>query len=173
MCDKLKLKILYKRLMNDLTRKIEAILFSSKEPLKASEISEYLNITNQEFAKAIKELSRDYESINSTLKVGQFGNRYKIKLDEEFINVVDPFIEKEFTEKQLAMLSYIYKMSGEAISGDLRDNFGYNYKEDLEQLKKSGMVSSRKYRNTHKYKVTVEFNRKFNINRRTLREEEK
>ncbi|AGO61467.1 thiosulfate sulfurtransferase [Ferroplasma acidarmanus Fer1] len=159
-------------IMNEISRRIEAILFSSKEPVKASEIAEYLNITNAEFIKAIKEISRNYENIESSLIVGQFGNSYKIKLSEEFVPVVDPFIEKEFTEKQLAMLSYIYKMNGEAISGNLRDNFGYAYKEDLEKLKKGGMVSSRKYRNTHKYKVTTEFHRKFNINKRTLRAEE-
>ncbi|WP_337861155.1 SMC-Scp complex subunit ScpB [Ferroplasma sp.] len=159
--------------MNDVARKIEAILFASKDPLKASEIAESLNITTQEFTKAIKEISRDYENINSALTVGQFGNSYKIKLNEEFLKLVDPFIEKEFTDKQLDMLSYIYKRSGEVISGDLREHFGYNYKEDLDQLKKSDMVSARKYRNTHKYKVTTEFNRKFNINKRTLRSEEK
>jgi chromosome segregation and condensation protein ScpB len=158
--------------MNDISRKIEAILFSSKEPVKASEIADYLDITNAEFTKAVKEISRDYENINSCLIIGQFGNSYKIKLNEEFVTVVDPFIEKEFTEKQLAMLSYIYKMNGEAISGNLRDNFGYAYKEDLDKLKKSDMVSARKYRNTHKYKVTTEFHRKFNINKRTLRAEE-
>ena len=158
--------------MNDISRKIEAILYSSKEPLKASEIAEYLSITNGEFIKSVNEISRNYENINSSLKIGRFGNQYKIKLREELVPVVEPFIEKEFTEKQLAMLSYIYKMSGEAISGNLRDNFGYNYKEELDKLKQSGMVSARKYRNTHKYKVTIEFNRKFNINKRTLRAEE-
>jgi chromosome segregation and condensation protein ScpB len=158
--------------MNDVSRKIEAILYSSKEPLKASEVSEYLNITNEEFIKALKEISKNYEDTNSSLKVGQFGNRYKIKLSDNLLPLVEPFIEKEFTEKQLAMLSYIYKMSGEAISGNLRDNFGYDYKENVEKLKKTGMVSARKYRNTHKYKVTTEFHRKFNINKRTLRAEE-
>ncbi len=158
--------------MNDISRKIEAILYSSREPLKASEVSEYLGISTSEFSRAVKDISRNYEEINSSLKVGQFGNSYKIKLSEDMIPFVEPFIEKEFTEKQLAMLSYIFKMNGEAISGDLRENFGYDYKEELEKLKKSGMVSARKYRNTHKYKVTTEFHRKFNINKRTLRAEE-
>ena len=106
--------------MNDISRKIEAILYSSREPMKASEISEYLGISTLEFSRAIKEISRTYEEINSSLKVGQFGNSYKIKLSEDMVPFVDPFIEKEFNEKQLAMLSYIFKMNGEAISGDLR-----------------------------------------------------
>ncbi|WP_287961297.1 SMC-Scp complex subunit ScpB [Acidiplasma sp.] len=158
--------------MNDISKKVEAILYSSSEPLKASEVSEYMGISTVEFSRAIKEISRTYEETNSSLRVGQFGNSYKIKLSNEMVPFVEPFIEKEFTEKELAMLSYIFKMKGEAISGDLRENFGYDYKEALEKLKKVGMVSSRKYRNTHKYKVTTEFHRKFNINKRTLRAEE-
>ncbi len=158
--------------MDELCRKIEAILYSSSKPLKVSDIADYLGVDNNTVNKAIKAISSTYEEINSSLKIGQFGNSYKIKLDESMASFVSPFIEKEFNEKELSMLSFIYKNNGEAISGDLRENFGYDYKEPLENLKKSGMVSARKYRNTHKYKVTAEFHRKFNINKRTLREDQ-
>ena len=87
--------------MNNISKKIEAILYSSREPLKASEISEYLGISTAEFSRAIREISRNYEEINSSLKVGQFGNSYKIKLSEDMIPFVEPFIEKEFKPIEL------------------------------------------------------------------------
>ncbi|MEM0139533.1 MAG: SMC-Scp complex subunit ScpB [Ferroplasma sp.] len=159
--------------MDETCRKIEALLYSSSSPLKVSEIAEYLAIDNATVLKAIKSIAKTYEEINSSLKVGQFGNSYKIKLDDTLTSFVYPYIDKEFSDKELAMLSFIFKNNGEVISGDLRENFGYDYKDVLEKLKKSDMVSAKKYRNTHKYKVTPEFHRKFNINKRTLREDQK
>ncbi|WP_287954727.1 SMC-Scp complex subunit ScpB [Acidiplasma sp.] len=156
--------------MDDTVRKIEAILYSSKEPLKVSDIGDYLNIDNNEVLKAIKAIETGYKEINSSLTVGRFGNKYKIKLSDEFSDIVSPFIEKEFNDKELAMLSYIFKHPN-AISGDLREQFGYNYLEAVESLKKSGMISAKRYRNTHRYNVTKNFYTKFNINKRTLKKE--
>ncbi len=157
--------------MEELTRKVEAILYSSKEPLKVSDIAEYLNSDNNTILKCIKDIIKNYSEINSSLTVGQFGNKYKIKLDENFNNVVSPFIDREFNDKELSMLSYIYK-NPDVINGDLREKFGYDYKESLEKLKKLKMVSSKKYRNTNKYNVTKNFYLKFNINKRTLKKGE-
>lgn len=157
--------------MEELTRKVEAILYSSKEPLKVSDIAEYLNSDNNTILKCIKDIIKNYSEINSSLTVGQFGNKYKIKLNENFNNIVSPFIDREFNDKELSMLSYIYK-NPDVINGDLREKFGYDYKESLEKLKKLKMVSSKKYRNTNKYNVTKNFYLKFNINKRTLKKEE-
>ncbi len=158
--------------MEELSRKVEAILYSSKNPLKISEIAEYLETDNNTVLKCIREIIRSYENINSSLTLGQFGNRYKIKLNDAFISVVSPFVDREFNEKELSMLSYIYKNPSQ-ISGTLREKFGYNYKDTLVKLQKEKMVMSKKYRNTHKYEVTKDFYKKFNINKRSIKKEAK
>ncbi len=157
--------------MEEFTKKVEAILYSSKGPLKVSDIAEYLNSDNNAVLKSIKEIIKNYAEINSSLAVGQFGNKYKIKLNDNFNELVSPFIDREFNDKELSMLSYIYK-NPDVINGDLREKFGYDYKESLDNLKKLRMVSSKKYRNTNKYNVTKNFYIKFNINKRTLKKEE-
>ncbi len=157
--------------MEELTRKVEAILYSSREPLKVSDIAEYLNSDNSKILKCIRDIERNYSEIDSSLAVGQFGNKYKIKLNDNFNELVSPFIDREFTDKELSMLSYIYKNPG-VINGDLREKFGYDYRESTESLKKLKMISSKKYRNTNKYNVTKNFYLKFNINKRTLKKED-
>ncbi len=158
--------------MEELSRKVEAILYSSKGPLKISEIAEYLETDNNTVLKCMREIIKNYESINSSLTLGQFGNRYKIKLNDDFIGIVSPFIDREFNEKELSMLSYIYKNPSQ-ISGILREKFGYNYKDTILKLQKEKMVRAKKYRNTFKYEVTKDFYKKFNINKRTIKKEAK
>ncbi|SMD30152.1 SMC-Scp complex subunit ScpB [Picrophilus oshimae] len=148
--------------MDDLSRKVEAILYSCEEPLKVSDIADYLKVSNDDVIRAMKLIARSYNEINSTLEIKKIGNKYKIQLSNDFNDVVYPFVKKDLDKKDIAMLSYIYGKPG-VIAGELRENFGYNFMESVKKLKAEKLITSHKYRNTFKYHVTKNFYVRFNV----------
>ncbi len=148
--------------MDELSRKVEAILYSCEEPLKVSDIADYLKVDNDDIIKAMRSITASYKDINSSLEIRKIGNKYKIQLSNDFNDIVYPFVKKDLDDKDIAMLSYIYKKPG-VIAGELRENFGYNFMESIKKLRKEKLITAHKYRNTFKYHVTKNFYVRFNV----------
>lgn len=151
----------------DIKPRVEALLYATETPISISDMSIMLSTDKEEVLKALKKLTREYNSKNSALEIMRNGFRYKLQLREEYVQDVRSVSEREFNPQELQTLGYI-AMNPDSKKGDLKLNVGLHYLEFVDSLKKKGMIYSRKYRNTELYNVTKKFYEYFDISRGKL-----
>ncbi len=156
----------------DLKSSVEALLYASKEPISVSDISMITGATKEEVSKALKSLIREYSKRETSLRISRTGVRYKIQLKDEYHDIVMGVAEPEFSQEETRMLGLIASNS-DVIRGVLRENFGQDYDQIVEKLKRAGFIKSRKYRNTELFRVTRKFYSHFHVSSDDIQEAEK
>lgn len=151
----------------DIKPRVEALLYATETPISISDMSIMLSTDKDEVMKALKKLTREYNSKNSALEIMRNGFRYKLQLREEYVQDVRSVSEREFNPQELQTLGYI-AMNPDSKKGDLKLSVGLHYPEFVDSLKKKGMIYSRKYRNTELYNVTKKFYEYFDTSRGKL-----
>jgi segregation and condensation protein B len=146
---------------------VEAVLYASNKPLTVRDIAGVLSISTQEVSKEIRKLLKDYARRETSITVVKIGNRYRMQLKEDFLDVVNAVSEPELTNLELSVMGFI-AANPSCRRGDLRDKFGYRYDIPLERLKDMKLVHSKKYRNTEILTTGKKFYEYFGIDRIAL-----
>lgn len=156
----------------DLKSSVEALLYASKEPISVSDISMITGASKEDVGKALRSLIREYSKRETSLRISRTGIRYKIQLKDEYHDIAMGVAEPEFSQEETRMLGLIASNS-DVIRGVLRDNFGPDYDQMVEKLKKAGLIRSRKYRNTEIFRVTRKFYSHFHLSHQDIEEAQK
>ncbi len=151
----------------DIKPRVEALLYATETPISISDMALMLSSNKDLVMKALKKLTREYNSNNSALEIMRNGFRYKLQLRKEYVQDVQSVSEREFSSTELQTLGYIAANS-DTKKGDLKLAVGWRYMEQVESLKRKGMIYSRKYRNTELYNVTKKFYEYFDISKGKL-----
>lgn len=152
----------------DIKPRVEALLYATDSSISISDISIMLSVSKDDVIKALKKLTREYDSMNSALEIIRNGFRYKLQLRKQFIQDVRSVSSREFSRDELQALGYI-AVNPDAKKGDVKATVGSRYMEHVDSLKKKGMIYSRKYRNTELYNVTKKFYEYFDISKGELK----
>ena len=148
--------------MQSIKSSIEAILFSSDEPIKASEMADILGVEVDEVSKAIKSLRNSYEK-SGAIGIFKIGQRYVMQLKEEYNEYAYAVTKRELNDeilKTLALIAYYQPIK----QSDLRDIAGSKVYENVDILKQKKLVSSKVSGKTLELKTTKQFNLYFGIN---------
>ncbi|MEM1578111.1 MAG: SMC-Scp complex subunit ScpB [Archaeoglobaceae archaeon] len=86
---------------------IEAILFSSPEPIKLSEICKILKEKEEVIVKAIECLAKKYSELDSAIEIISIEDRYLMRVKPEFADIVKRFTERELDRGALRTLAVI------------------------------------------------------------------
>jgi segregation and condensation protein B len=141
---------------------VEAILFSSDEPIKASEIADILSEEIEKVSKAIKSLRSSYAK-SGAIEIAKVGQRYVMQLKEEYNEYAYAVTKRELNDeilKTLALIAYYQPIK----QSDLRDIAGSKVYENVAILKQKKLISSRVSGKTLELKTTKQFNLYFGIN---------
>lgn len=152
----------------DIKPRVEALLYATDSPISISDMSIMLSADKDAVIKALKKLTREYNSMGSALEITRNGFRYKLQLRKQYIQDVRSVSSREFSAEELQTLGFI-AMNPDAKKGDVKANTGSRYQEYVDILKKKGMIYSRKYRNTELYNVTKKFYEYFDISKGELK----
>lgn len=151
----------------DIKPRVEALLYATETPISISDMAIMLSSNKDQIVKALKKLTREYNSNNSALEIMRNGFRYKLQLRKEYVQDVQSVSEREFSSVELQALGYIAANS-DVKKGDMKLAVGSKYPDCVESLKRKGMIYSRKYRNTEIYNVTKKFYEYFDISKGKL-----
>ncbi|MEM0155982.1 MAG: SMC-Scp complex subunit ScpB [Thermoplasmataceae archaeon] len=149
------------------TLKVEAVLYASNKPLTVRDISGVLSIPAKEVSKEIKKLLREYDKGETSITIVKIGNRYRMQLREDYLDIVNAVSEPELTNLELSVMGFI-AANPSCRRGDLRDKFGDRYAIPLERLKDMKLVHSKRYRNTEILTTGKKFFEYFGIDRTSL-----
>jgi segregation and condensation protein B len=81
--------------MDNLRRKIEALIFTSEIPVSKKDISSFLSITPQEAQSHIDDLTKEWADLNLSISIQEISGGYQLRTKEEFKDLLKEFINKK------------------------------------------------------------------------------
>jgi segregation and condensation protein B len=157
--------------MEDLKKKVEAILFSTGKYISLEEISRLLKKDIQRIKEVLLELQADYETkTNSSLIILSDGDMWKLTTREEYGSIIRNVVtETELTKSQmetLAVIAFKYPIKQSDLI-KIRTNKAYDH---LSELEKAGFITRQKYGRSRLIKLTDKFFDYFDLPREKLKE---
>jgi chromosome segregation and condensation protein ScpB len=143
---------------------VEAVLYASDKPLSIRDISRVISLPAKEVSSEMRKLVRDYGKGDASMTIVRIGNRYRMQLREEYLDIVNAVSEPELTRLELSIMGFIASHPS-CKKGELREKFGEKYISSLEILKSKKLVHGTKYRNTEILTTGKRFFEYFGIDR--------
>ncbi len=146
---------------------IEAILFSSPEPVDVRDIAKILRKKVEDVEEAVNELIKDYESRPTALEIIRLGNRVLMRVKPKYQHLVSG--ERDLDRSTLRTLAVIAVNQPIELSklAKLRGNRCYEQVKKLEEL---GLVKSEKKGRTKVLTTTEAFVKYFGLNVSSIEE---
>lgn len=120
-----------------LEKAVEAILFSAPSAVRISEIAKMLREKEEIVEKAIEEIAKRYEAMNSAIEVVKIGDRVLMRVKQEFLDIVERFTEKDLdrgTTRTLAVIALKQPITLAKLA-KIRGNKCYEHVKKLQELK--------------------------------------
>lgn len=151
------------RIQDELSAKLESILFSSGRRMKLEELAKLCNATQETVKKALVELKNHYEEKNSSLMFVEEGDSWKLTVREKFLPIVQKIVtETELPKSVIETLSVVaFKhpiLQSEVVK--IRSNKAY---EHLDELERAGYITREKHGRTKKIKLAQKFFEYFDL----------
>ncbi len=148
--------------MDEIMKKIEAVLFSSENPMRVGEIAEIIGHTSSEVSRAMKKLLKEYERRGGAIEIARIGNKYVMQLREEYVEYGYRVGKREMSDevlRTLAVIAYYQPIT----QSRLRELLGSKVYDYVDELKRRGFVYGKKAGRTVVLRTTKKFNEYFGI----------
>jgi segregation and condensation protein B len=143
-------------------RVVEAALFSAGRPLRVSEIEHVTGIGKDAIRRALKKLVADYKSKDSAIEVSKVGVKYVMQLKDEFTQPAEMLGKTEIPKQYLKTASLI-AYHQPIKQSDLVEMIGGKGYEHVKELRKLGVISTKRYGATKILSTTTKFIESFGI----------
>lgn len=146
----------------DPIRVVEAVLFSSSQPVKISEMEVQTQLDGAVVRKALKKLQQEYDERGSAIEVAKTGLGYSLIVREQYRPFGRQFAPKEVPDEVLrtaAMVAYHQPI----LQSELARSLGGRVYDDVRALHQLGLVTARKKGQTLELTTTKRFCEYFGI----------
>ncbi len=143
-------------------KKVEAVLFSSENPMRVGEIAEIIGHQSSEVSKAMKKLRMEYEKRKGAIEIAKIGNKYVMQLKEEYLEYGYRVGKREMSDevlRTLAIIAYYQPIT----QSKLREIIGSRVYEYVDELRHRGFIYGKKSGKTVVLRTTKRFNEYFGI----------
>ncbi|HOV89058.1 MAG TPA: SMC-Scp complex subunit ScpB [Candidatus Paceibacterota bacterium] len=155
--------------MNDLSRKIEAILFIAGEPVEFQRMADLLEVTVEEIRQSFQEIQNDYQTNKRGLALIIFDDQAQLTTAPDLGETIEKFLQKilkeDLTPAALETLSIIaYK--GPISRAEIDNIRGVNSSYILRNLLIRGLINREidpNRANAFIYKISFDFLRKMGL----------
>lgn len=157
--------------MEDLKKRVEALLFSSGKRMHVDEIAKICNTRNENVSEALNELKKEYDEKDSSLILIQDNDFWKLTVRNQYMLIVQKIVtETELSKtvmETLAVIAFKYPiLQSELIK--IRTNKAYEHLSELEEL---GYITRQKHGRTKLIKLTDKFFEYFDLPQDKLKEQ--
>ncbi|MFH1641825.1 MAG: SMC-Scp complex subunit ScpB [Nanoarchaeota archaeon] len=157
-------------MMDDLKKKVEALLFSSGNRMSFVELAKLCKRSPEEVKKALEELQSQYHEKKSSLIIVNDGEFWKLTTKEDYLHLVKNIVTKtELTKtlmETLAVIAFKYPVKQSDLI-KIRTNKAYDH---LKELEETGYISRQKYGRSKLIKLTPKFFDYFSLPEDKLKE---
>jgi segregation and condensation protein B len=148
----------------DLKKKIEAVLFSIGRRISIDELKKLVHIENSEIiAQLLNELKDTYEKNDSSLRLIQDSEFWKMSVKEEYGEIMQDLVTETELSKSVMETLAVIAWKHPALQADvvrLRTNKAY---DDIAELEEMGFIARSKYGRTRKISLTDKFFNYFDL----------
>ncbi len=140
----------------ELKKIIEAILFSSSEPVDIKELRKVTGKDKVEILNAIGELIKDYESRDTSIEIIKVGEKYLMRVKPQYADYVEKYTVREFDRGTLRTLAVIASKQPITLAklAKIRGNKCYDH---VKKLQERGLVKAEKKGRSTILTTTEEF----------------
>jgi len=146
----------------DPVRVVEAVLFSSSQPVKVSDMEVQTQLDGAVIRKALKKLQQEYDQRGSAIEVAKTGLGFSLIVREQYRPFGRQFAPKEVPDDVLrtaAMVAYHQPI----LQSDLARSLGGRVYDDVRTLHQLGLVTAKKKGQTFELSTTKRFCEYFGI----------
>ncbi len=147
----------------DPVRIIEAVLFSSPQPVKISDMEIQTQLPSATVRKAVKDLTAEYEKKETSLRVAKVGSGYALLLKDEYAPFGRAFAPKEIPDNILRTATWI-AYHQPVMQSDLAHALGSKTYSDVKELHSLGLIAMKKKGHSYVLSTTKKFPEYFGIN---------
>lgn len=155
--------------MEEIEKKVEALLFSSTKPLNIDEISKILNVDKEKIKIAIENLRKRYE--NSAIEIAEtpegFEMRIKPEYRKEASKVALGYDLNKGMIKTLALIIYKNPIKQSEIV-KIQGNRAYEY---IEKLERKGLIKTKKIGRTKLVYLSENIEKYFGMSLKEIKEQ--
>ena len=156
--------------MNDIRKKVEAILFVYTKGLSEEKILEILKkkfkvkIRKEELERIIKEINEDFYNIGSAIRIKKIGEKYYLTIEEDLQKFFVKEMLPELPSSLLKVLAIVYKKQPikQSKIAEIIGNRAYEYLKELEKL---GFIRRFKIGKYYYVKLTEKFYKYFEVSK--------
>lgn len=149
--------------VDDLVLRLEAVLFASGKPLSVKELGEALSVEDgQPVQAALRTLMTQYDDRSTALEVRHVGDRYALKVREEFVGTAQPITPVDIpprTLKTLTLIAYHQPVKQSVLARMMGDS-AY---QEVQRLKTLGFVHTEPSGATFELRTTHQFAEYFGL----------
>jgi segregation and condensation protein B len=126
----------------ELKARVEAVLFSSKSPLRLADIASVLNEDRVQVRTAMRSLLGDYRRRNTAIEILKSNGKYLLRLKPRYDETVRPIVPTELDRGAIKTMAYIAYYQPIRKS-ELVQKFGNKVYEDLKLLEGKDLVRTK------------------------------
>lgn len=153
----------------DLKRALEAILFASARRLTTRKLAVLTRKSDEEVARALKELQQEIEQDERPVKLIHEGDTWHITVKEQYLPVVRKIVTKTELPKSILETLAVVAYKAPVLQSDvikIRTNKAYDH---LAELEEAGFITREKHGRTKMIKLSQKFYDYFDIDAAKLK----
>ena len=155
--------------MEEIEKKVEALLFSSTKPLNIDEISKILNVDKEKIKIAIENLRKRYE--NSAIEIAETSEGFEMRIKPEYrkeaSKVALGYDLNKGMIKTLALIIYKNPIKQSEIV-KIQGNRAYEY---IEKLERKGLIKTKKIGRTKLVYLSENIEKYFGMSLKEIKEQ--
>ena len=148
----------------EMKKKVEAVLFTIGKRVSLEEIKKLSGVTELKILKQyLEELKQTYENNDSSLRLIEDDDFWKMSVKEEYGDVIDKIVTETELSKSVMETLAVIAWKHPALQSEVihvRTNKAY---DDIKELEEQGFISRTRYGRTRKINLTEKFFNYFDL----------
>ncbi len=144
-------------------QRVEAVLFGSGKYLTEEQLITLSGVPKKNLKKALNDLKKHYEQIESSLDVFNEGDSWKLNVKEEYSSIVKNVISEAEMSRPIMETLALIAYKSPVFQSEIIDMKGAGAYEYISLLEDKGFITKEKSGRTFKLKITPKFYDYFDI----------
>ncbi|MCF7866136.1 SMC-Scp complex subunit ScpB [Candidatus Woesearchaeota archaeon] len=144
-------------------KKIEALLFASGRYLSEDQIIAMTDIPKKNLKKALNELIKHYDEIDTSLKIFEEDGFWKMNPKEDFSSIVQKVVSEAELDRPVMETLAVIAYKNPVLQSEVKDIRGSGIYDHIKLLEDKGYVTREKYGRTYKLKLAEKFFEYFDV----------
>lgn len=150
--------------MDDMAKRVEAILFTTGRLLDIEELSELSELASKGYLKdLLKQLQEEYNKRDCSLEIIEENGKWRLNVKKEYLYLTEKLLTSAELDKPVQQTLAVIAYKQPCVQSDVIDIRGNKAYDHITILKDNGFITSEKFGRTRLLKLTSKFYDYFDV----------